>query len=262
VFSASPPTPRAPTPTPVAMARVTAPAAPAQTVARAPGPDRAPRFASVTEPLSRLAAPVLEVLASAAPAPARAPVPAEQDVRTAPVQTVTLSATPRPAATRAPAVRVATVATPARRPVAQRTAPAVVRPVVAPIRVATPTARITLARASTQTNSLLGRPLLVVNASGRRGGAEPVRLKLASRGWTAPVSVVRPGTMRATSTIRYASRNVIVARALARTLPYRVRLESCGTSCRGVTLFVGADALRWRGGPMRTRAPAVYRGRA
>jgi len=221
----------------------------------------------VTEPLSRMAAPVLEALTSAAPAPARAPAPAAPAataVRAAPVQTVTLSVTPRAAVAPTPVVRNAAVAAPAppRPATTPRTAQAVVRPAVAPLRVATPTTRITLARSSTQVSSLLGRPLLVVNASGRRGGAEPVRLKLASRGWTAPVSVVRAGTPRATSTIRYASRNVVVARALARTLPYRVRLESCGTSCRGVTLFVGADALRWRGGPTRTRAPAVYRGRA
>ena len=92
---------------------------------------------------------------------------------------------------------------------------------------------------------MLGRPLMVVNASGRRGGAEPVRLKLASRGWSAPIAVVRPGGVRPMSTIRYAQRNVVVARALARTLPYKVRLESCSSSCVGVTLFVGVDALRW-----------------
>lgn len=204
----------------VTMAKITPPAAPSRTVPRPHEADRTLRLAAITEPLLRLAGPAMN-----APTPPATPAAAGR--RSAPRATTSMRvAAPAPQARLGPQ----------------------------PIRLAVATGQIKLARVSTPVGALLGRPLRVVNASGRRGGAEPVRLKLASRGWTAPISVVRPGNLRASSTIRYAARNVMVARALARTLPYRVRLESCASSCRGVTLFVGADALRWNGS--RVRGPS------
>jgi hypothetical protein len=235
-----------------ALSPVVQPAGPVQT-ARSQPPVSGVRLAAVAEPLARFAAPVLDAFEASAPKAA-----AQAPIRTAPVRAPVIAAAPAPAPITAPVAAkptlvAATVAAPVRQ-ASVVAAPGATRVQVArPIQVAKPTTRIVLARNTPQSHFLLGRPLQVVNASGRRGGAELLRLSLASRGWTAPVSIVRPGAPRTTSTIVYASRNVGVARALARTLPYRVQLVSCGATCRGVTLFVGADALRVKSGPTRTR---------
>jgi hypothetical protein len=262
--------------------RVAVAAAPAPLPMKAQQPIRMARVAAAPKSLLHVPASVAETTAApaarrvaAAAGPAPQPVKAQQPIRFAQVVAApksllraptNVAQTPAaPVARTAPPVRLAVAAPPrpvlraqaesaSRRPAVARPAPAASNRItlaVAPrlsaplVRRPITTAPITLARNSLPTASMLGRPLMVVNASGRRGGAEPVRLKLASRGWSAPIAVVRTGGVRPMSTIRYAQRNVVVARALARTLPYRVRLESCSSSCVGVTLFVGVDALRW-----------------
>jgi len=92
---------------------------------------------------------------------------------------------------------------------------------------------------------LTGRPLVLVNATGRAGGAEPLRQVLAGRGWTAPRSASVDGPRQALTTIRYAPEDVQAAKALARTLPAPVRLAACDGGCDGIKLIVGADAAGW-----------------
>jgi hypothetical protein len=235
-------------PAPREVARVADAAATPRSSSQPAEAERAWGVGTITEALAHLFAPVFELFASDHEPQVQL---AQVVAPAAPLRTVVAPPPVRPAD------RAATAPGPlARLMVSLESIPATMSGAApSAVRVASPTGRVTVARATNRV-ALLGRPLMVVNASGRRGGAEPVRLKLASRGWTAPVSVVRPGAPRATSTILYASRNVVVAKALARTLPYGVRLQSCGTTCRGVTLFVGADALGWKGGPTRMRTPA------
>jgi hypothetical protein len=88
----------------------------------------------------------------------------------------------------------------------------------------------------------IGRPLVIVDASGSRRTAETVRLQLVRRGWTIPAARLQSGVGRSQTTIRFASINVVVARALANSLRIPVKLERCGHTCQGVSLILGADA--------------------
>lgn len=88
-----------------------------------------------------------------------------------------------------------------------------------------------------------GRPLVLVNASGRSGGAEPVRLQLVSLGWSAPEVAPKAVATQARSTIRYPARDLVAARALARTLPMKPTLVACADDCRDISLYVGRDAV-------------------
>lgn len=87
----------------------------------------------------------------------------------------------------------------------------------------------------------LGSPVMLVDASGRENGPEPVRAYLASAGWS-----VADGAGRAAapgpSEIRFPSEHRALAEALARTLPFKVALSDCGAKCAGLELVVGQDA--------------------
>ncbi|MGA0604098.1 LytR C-terminal domain-containing protein [Caulobacter sp. KR2-114] len=91
-----------------------------------------------------------------------------------------------------------------------------------------------------------GRALVVVNASGRSGAAEPVRLQLVSLGWTAPEVAATSAAAQDRSTIRYPVRDEVAARALARTLPMKPTLVACADGCQDIRLFVGRDAVGQR----------------
>jgi hypothetical protein len=99
---------------------------------------------------------------------------------------------------------------------------------------------------------LLGEPVVLVNATGRRWGADAVRRRLGHMGWSTRDERTRPGS-QAVTTIEYRWAEVAAARALARTLPGRSRLVAC-RSCTGVRLVVGSDAAQWRLRPWRHRA--------
>jgi hypothetical protein len=86
---------------------------------------------------------------------------------------------------------------------------------------------------------------VVVNASGRAAGGGAVVARLAGLGWSVPRSP-RTAPSQAQTSIVYPDRNAAVAHALARTLPYKVRLVNCATRCDRMSLVVGADALAWR----------------
>jgi len=87
---------------------------------------------------------------------------------------------------------------------------------------------------------LLGSSLVVVNATGRVGGEQPVMMYLASAKWS--VSPATPtGAVKATSEIVYSNQHRALAESLARTLPFPARLKPCGETCEGVQLVVGAN---------------------
>jgi len=91
-----------------------------------------------------------------------------------------------------------------------------------------------------------GRPLVLVNASGRNGGVEPVRLQLVSLGWSAPEVSPKAAPAQDRSTIQYPARDVVAARALARTLPMKPTLVACDDGCQDIRLYVGRDAAGLR----------------
>jgi len=93
--------------------------------------------------------------------------------------------------------------------------------------------------------ALTGHPLMLVDATGAPGTAEPLRLELARLGWTAKPAPHSSPT-QAKSEIVYAADDRVAAQALARTLGRDVRMEDCGGQCVGVRLVLGADAVGWR----------------
>jgi tetratricopeptide (TPR) repeat protein len=101
---------------------------------------------------------------------------------------------------------------------------------------------------------LTGHPLVLVDATGHPGVAEPLRLALADRGWTAPKAAERSAAPQARSEIRYAREARLAAAALARTLPGEVELAACDNGCQGVQLILGADAVSWGTHGLRHKA--------
>ena len=108
-------------------------------------------------------------------------------------------------------------------------------PAAAPFRLASSTVAPKLS------STLVGSPLLVINAAGRPGAQEPVRRYLADAGWSVQTQLqIRPA--QAQTEIRFPAANRRVAEALARTLPFHATLSECATMCSGLELLVGADA--------------------
>lgn len=145
-------------------------------------------------------------------------------------------------------VRIAVTSTPAQalpQTMARPTAPAA--PVAKVGAVSPPVMKLAATAAPRRLPLLTGNTLLVINASGRRAGGDPVATRLAHLGWSLPRST-QTGPLQRQTSIVYPARNVAVARALARTLPYKVRLVSCAGRCDRMRLVVGADALAWRKG--------------
>ncbi|HEX7761004.1 MAG TPA: LytR C-terminal domain-containing protein [Caulobacteraceae bacterium] len=93
--------------------------------------------------------------------------------------------------------------------------------------------------------ALTGHPLILINASGRADGAEPLRTQLVNLGWSAPRAEADRVTARQT-TIRYPAQDVMAARALARTLPGPAQLAACDDGCQNIRLVLGSDALGWK----------------
>lgn len=157
----------------------------------------------------------------------------------------------------APALAAMPAPAPSPAPVIAPTAAAVL---LASIPTSTPPGVIRLGFAAPGTSIrtlplLTGGSLRIADASGRAGGAEPTRARLAGLGWTAPRAGVQTVAPRLHTTITYATRSATDARALARTLPRGVQLVSCQDSCRGIHLTLGADALSWRAPPARRPMP-------
>jgi tetratricopeptide (TPR) repeat protein len=88
---------------------------------------------------------------------------------------------------------------------------------------------------------LLGRPLMIVNATGRLQGQEPVTRYLASAGWSISDDTSARAS-QAESEIRYEAQHQALAASLAKSLPFPVRMKSCDDGCSGVVLVVGSYA--------------------
>ncbi len=81
----------------------------------------------------------------------------------------------------------------------------------------------------------------ISNATGRPQGANLVRFRLAKVGWS--VAPPRANAKRlAMSTVYYPPVTVRLAKALARSMPYPVKLKAC-PDCSQLRLYVGVDAL-------------------
>jgi hypothetical protein len=93
--------------------------------------------------------------------------------------------------------------------------------------------------------ALTGHPLMLVDATGVPGTAEPLRTQLSHLGWTAKPAPHGSPT-QAKSEIVFSTEDRIAAQALARTLGQVVRMQDCGSQCVGVRLVLGADAVGWR----------------
>ena len=104
---------------------------------------------------------------------------------------------------------------------------------------------------------LIGRPLRIVDASGRQGAADPVHRSLAALGWS--VSKLRPTSVTALkyTTVIYPLVNERVAQSLARTLPFPARLSPDACGCHGVQLVIGTDFLNWKA--TGRRVPNIWR---
>ena len=104
--------------------------------------------------------------------------------------------------------------------------------------------------------ALTGHPLVLVNASGQKDGVEPLRVQLASLGWSTPRIDAGSARAQATTTIRYPRQDAVAAQALARTLPGAVELAACDDGCQNIQLTVGANALTWK---LNSRGPGAGR---
>jgi hypothetical protein len=153
-----------------------------------------------------------------------------------------------PPASTSPPMRIVLTSTPAQAPPQTTGAPARGAPVTRLRAASSPVVKLAATAAPPRRLPLLtGSTLLVINASGRRAGGDPVATRLAHLGWSLPRSTQTAPVQRQTSIV-YPARNATVARALARTLPYKVRLVTCVGRCDRMRLVVGTDALAWRKG--------------
>jgi hypothetical protein len=214
----------------------------------AASPILAANIAYSAELQHRAEAPQLAMIPPA-PAPAVMPGPAPVLAMVAPAPAPSAMAPPTPT----PVLASATVPASASAPVLPPTVAAVL---LASIPTSTPPGVIRLGFAapgtSTRTLPLLtGGSLRIADASGRAGGAEPTRARLARLGWSASKAAVRTVAPRPRTTITYATYRAADAKALARTLPRGVRLVNCQDDCRGIRLTLGADSLSWRLPPAR-----------
>jgi hypothetical protein len=88
---------------------------------------------------------------------------------------------------------------------------------------------------------LIGHPVRIQNDTGRAKGADLIQARLAGKGWRVVRATQRVGTVSPTSRLQYPLTAERVAAALARSLTFPVKLESCA-SCTRVELVIGTDA--------------------
>jgi tetratricopeptide (TPR) repeat protein len=92
---------------------------------------------------------------------------------------------------------------------------------------------------------LVGRPLLIINASGASALGSQVQVALAERGWTVGAQQVAAQRRSGGALLSYPERHNAAAVALARTLPFAVEMVACRNGCDGLTLTLGAQT-RWK----------------
>ena len=114
---------------------------------------------------------------------------------------------------------------------------------------------LTTAQQIAQITKVIRAGVGVSNATGRPQGANLVRLRLAKVGWSIAPPRANPRRL-AMSTVYYPPVTLRVAKALARSIPYPVKLKAC-PDCSQLRLYVGVDALPRA---VAARAPETHRG--
>ena len=88
----------------------------------------------------------------------------------------------------------------------------------------------------------IGKPVKILNASGRPGGIGTVSHRLAALGWS-----VRPfdWRMQPATTLYYPIKNIVAAKAMLRTLPFPARFIVDNDDSFAMRLVIGHDFLSW-----------------
>ena len=100
---------------------------------------------------------------------------------------------------------------------------------------------------------VIGHPVQILDASGKRDRAGVVSRRLSMLGWT-----VRPSDARRVqpvTTLFYPKKNDFAAKAMQRTLPFPVRLVDAGSE-PAMTLVIGQDYLSWK--PRNARLASLW----
>jgi hypothetical protein len=93
---------------------------------------------------------------------------------------------------------------------------------------------------------LTGYPLVVTDASGATDTVQSVRHNLAMLGWTISRAAAPNIRSQHDSIVFYPPANIAAAHALARTLPFPVRMTVNQCHCGGLQLMIGSDVQSWR----------------
>jgi hypothetical protein len=117
-------------------------------------------------------------------------------------------------------------------------------------------AKVTEALPGTRKVLTIGKPVKILNASGRRGGSGLVSSRLAVLGWTVRQSDWR---IQSATTLYYPVQNIVAAKAMQRTLPFPVRLTPDSSSASAMRLVIGRDYLSWK--PRNARLAALWQNR-
>jgi tetratricopeptide (TPR) repeat protein len=102
------------------------------------------------------------------------------------------------------------------------------------------------------TKTGIGLPIRVRNATGKPGFAEPVRSRLADKGWRMADDVEDARRAIPVTRLQFPPAAERLASRLAGSLPFPVKLDSCA-SCRRVELVLGTDALPKHGRSAKDR---------
>ncbi len=230
-------------------------------------PSLAPRRATLTETsgLQRVSLPKFTPAPSTSPLPraaAEAPITSPSHAGSKATSTVSANGKPKVKLSASPSIRSAPARAVATQPSARVQLTRIVattRPVNPPVQTVRPVLPIALKPAATvavraprnapaHPAALIGRRLVIVDATGNHKAAQSVLLQLAHRGWSVPSNRLPTATSRSQTTVRYSAANALVARALANSLKISVKLERCVLPCSGVSLILGADVRS----PVRT----------
>jgi hypothetical protein len=99
----------------------------------------------------------------------------------------------------------------------------------------------------------IGKPVKILNASGRHGGTGLVSRRLAVLGWTVRQSDWR---IQPATTLYFPAQNIVAAKAMQRTLPFPVRLTADSSTASAMRLVIGRDYLSWK--PRNARLAALW----
>jgi hypothetical protein len=99
---------------------------------------------------------------------------------------------------------------------------------------------------ASKTVLLTGYPLIVTDASGAMDIVQSVRHNLAMLGWTISRAATPNVHSQHDSILFYPPVNIAAAHALARTLPFPVRMTVNQCHCGGLQLVIGSEVPSWK----------------